>query len=294
MRIGYPCQNLTLPVSSSKTFRLASYSDERFHETVTTNLTGLLEILKWNKENNIYFFRISSDLIPFASHPICTISWPEIYKETFMEIGRYIRQTNMRVSLHPDQFTLLNSPSEQIFENSVRELLYHVQILDNMELDSTHKIQIHVGGVYGDKEASSKRFIDRYKTLPEEITRRLVIENDERMYSVKDCVANSKQTGIPVLFDTLHHEINNNQEKFHEALTLVKQTWNEKRDGIPMIDYSSQDPNKRIGAHNPTIDLMHFQSIINIIPDQDIDIMLEIKDKEKSCLKALKLVQELN
>ena len=87
--------------------------------------------------------------------------------------------------MHPDQFVLINSPSEEIFEKSIRDLIYHEEVLSLLGLDSTHKIQIHVGGMYGDKTTAIERFVKRFEALPERIKKRLVIENDDRLFFSK-------------------------------------------------------------------------------------------------------------
>lgn len=285
MKIGYPCVNLSLECRSSKTFRLASYSDERLRDTVTSNLVCLSEILRWNVMHNLMFFRISSQLIPFASHPICTFPWRDYFKNEFKHIGSYIREHSIRISMHPDQFVLINSPTEKIFENSMRELIYHCEVLDVLGLDETHKVQIHVGGVYGDKKMSKKRFIERYHILPDLIKKRLAIENDDRLYSVKDCLEIHKETGIPIIYDNFHHFMLNNGETQREALMSVIQTW-KKHDGIPLMDYSSQQNTARNGKHADTIDIKDFKTFLAQMNGMDVDIMLEIKDKEKSALAA--------
>src|ERR1044072_279444 len=150
MRIGYPCINLTIKNQNPSTFRLKSYSEKRFIETVRNNLVHLLSILNFNKRNHIHFFRISSDVIPFASHPICDVNWSQVFKAELEEIGDFINKNNVRVSMHPDQFIILNSKSQDIVKNSIRELQYHCKLLDKMNLSSSAKIQIHIGGVYGD------------------------------------------------------------------------------------------------------------------------------------------------
>lgn len=286
MKIGYACINSSLTCRSSKTFRLASFTPERFHETVTNNLHCLLEILQWNLENKIYYFRISSDLIPFASHPVCTIAWEKEYKKQFQEIGMFIKKNAMRVTMHPDQFVLLQALRVEVVQNSLAELLYHAKVLELMELDESHKIQIHVGGAYGDKETSSNRFVARNNLLPEQIQKRLIIENDERLYNLSDCLKIHKATNIPIIFDTLHHEINNNGESVQEAFRLFTKTW-EKKDGLPMVDYSAQDPDKRTGAHIFSIKDEDFREFLAQTKQFDFDIMLEIKDKEQSALRAL-------
>ena len=291
MRIGYPCINTTIGCKSNRTFRLKSYSEERLIETVENNLNCLLQILRFNLKHNILFFRITSDLVPFASHPICQFNWQEYFKKTFKAIGDYIKSHDMRISMHPDQFTIINSVDNKVFENSLRELTYHAQVLDLMKLDTSAKIQIHVGGVYGDKEKSMKRFIERFEKLDEIIKRRLVIENDERRYRLEDCLQINAETGIPVLFDIFHHEVNNSGETIREAFDTFTKTW-KKKDGIPMVDYSSQQIGELKGKHADSIDLEHFKKLLEETSPLDFDIMLEIKDKEKSALKAIKVASQ--
>ncbi|UCF87345.1 MAG: UV DNA damage repair endonuclease UvsE [Nitrospiraceae bacterium] len=291
MKIGYPCINLGLDCRSSRTFRLASYSDKRMRETVASNLSCLQRILEYNLRNSMMFFRITSDLIPFASHDVCTLNWQKVFKKTFHQTGEFIRNHEFRISMHPDQFVLLNSLEERIFQNSVRELSYHAGVLDLLGLDQSAKIQIHIGGVYGDKGKSIERFIRRYGTLPAKIRDRLVIENDERLYSVSDCMDIHRQTGIPVLFDAFHYSCNNTGEVLRDAVHDAALTWSE-RDGIPMVDYSSQQKGKRPGTHAQSIDIRNFRRFLKETAGLDFDIMLEIKDKERSVLKALKAISE--
>lgn len=302
MRIGYPCINLTIRNQYPSTFRLKSYSEKRFTETVKNNLNHLLSILNFNKRNNIHFFRISSDIIPFASHPICDIDWSETFRVELKKIGDFISKNNIRVSMHPDQFVILNSKSEDIIQNSIRELQYHCKLLNSMRLPNSVKIQIHVGGVYGDKNKAKRDFSNNFnKLLEKNLQRRLVIENDDRSYSLQDCLDINSETGVPIVFDTFHHECLNNGETFQQALSSFAKSWNYSSDGYPIIDYSSQSMGERKGKHAKTLDKSHFVGIYNefknaIIKDQtdlDLDIMLEIKDKEKSALLALKMIKTL-
>jgi UV DNA damage endonuclease len=256
-----------------------------------------LSVLNFNKKNNIYFFRISSDIIPFASHPVCDINWSDTFKEKLKEIGDYIIKNNIRVSMHPDQFVILNSKSEDIVKNSIRELQYHCKLLDSMRLPTSAKIQIHGGGVYGDKEKAKKVFSNNFnKLLEESLKNRLVIENDDRSYSLQDCLDINSETGIPIVFDTFHHECLNNGETFQQSLSSFIESWKYTTDGNPILDYSSQSIGERKGKHAKTLNKNHFiymyDEFINTIKEKqvDLDIMLEIKDKEKSALLALKMV----
>ena len=192
----------------------------------------------------------------------------------------------MRISMHPDQFVLLNALDREIVESSIRELEYHCRVLDLMGLSAAAKVQIHVGGVYGDKPASIARFVERYRKLPVAVRRRLVIENDDRCYTVADCLEVRRRTGVPVLFDVFHHKVNCSGESVHAALAACAKTWR-KRDGILMVDYSSQEPGERKGRHAEHIDLADFRRFLKAARGIDCDVMLEIKDKEQSALAAI-------
>jgi len=291
MRIGYPCINRGIGCSGNRTFRLASWSRERFLETVQGNLDCLSRILAWNRDHGILFFRVTSDLVPFASHPVCTEPWQEYFSPVFASVGEFIRESGIRISMHPDQFIVLNSPDPGIVSRSIAELEYHADVLDCMGLDSRAKIQLHVGGTYGDPGAGMDRFIAAWQVLDPRVQRRLVIENDDRRFGVADCLYIHEQTGIPVLFDVFHHACYNLGEEAREMLRKAGDTWRE-RDGIPMVDYSSQHPEKRAGGHADHIDTRNFKEFLALSDPLDMDIMLEIKDKEKSALEAVSLARK--
>ena len=291
MRIGYPCINRGIGCSTNSTFRLASYTDERLVEKVGNNLACLLKTLQYNVKHGLFFFRISSDVVPFASHPVCTYDWPGHFRGQFRRIGALIRQHNIRISMHPDQFVIINALKDNVVEASIRELEYHCTLLDEMELDGTAKIQIHLGGVYGDKVSAIDRFIERYNSLGMSLKSRLVIENDDKSYSLEDCLSVYQKIGIPILFDVFHHQCLHNGETFRQGLELSASTW-EKSDGIPMVDYSSQQRGQRVGSHARTLNATLFKKFLHETRGLDFDLMLEIKDKETSALKALKILKE--
>ena len=291
MKIGYPCINRSIGCSSNKKFRLANFTEEKFNETVRNNLSCLDKIVDYNVENNMLFLRISSETIPFASHEVCTLDWKKIFKNELKNIGIKLKDNKFRVSMHPGQFTLLNSPNEKIVEKSLAELEYHADFLNAMGLDNTAKIQIHVGGVYGDKDSAIKRFINTFGIASNKIKSRLAIENDDYHYSVKDCLRINKETNIPIILDNLHLECLNDGDSLIEAYNIIKDTWS-KEDGIPMLDYSSQQKDARIGKHTEHLDSNHFKEFIDIMQNQEFDLMFEIKDKERSVLKAQRLMQK--
>lgn len=309
MKIGYPCINNSIPRNTPSTFRLASYSENKLIQTVKNNLIYLDKLLRYNVKNDLLFFRISSDLVPFASHPVCKFPWYMFFQTELEQVGDYIKKHNIRISMHPDQFIVLNSPNAKMVQNSIDELIYHCKILDTMRLDETAKVQIHVGGVYGNKLNAINRFIKTYnyslQLLDSSIKRRLVIENDDHLYSIEDCLCIYQQTGLPIVFDSFHHECYGDSREvlIRDPLKRAILTWKKNKDGLPMVDYSSQDitipsndghPIVRKGRHTATLDPISFKKFLKQTEGLDFDMMLEIKDKEKSALKAFELVRKNN
>jgi len=294
MKIGYPCINRGIGrgigCTANSTFRLASYTEERLVQKVENNLNCLSKILHYNVQHGFYFFRISSDLVPFASHPVCTFDWAGHFRGEFRKVGEFIKNHNIRISMHPDQFVIINGLKDDVVERSVKELEYHSTVLDKMGLDSSAKIQIHLGGVYGDKHSAIDRFIENYSSLNKSLKSRLVIENDDRSYSLEDCLSVHQKIGIPIIFDSFHHQCLNEGETLRQGLELSARTWKES-DGIPMVDYSSQQRGQRPGSHAKTLNIEIFKKFLHETRGLDFDLMLEIKDKETSALKALKILK---
>ena len=288
IRIGYACINTKLD-APNRTCRLKNATPEKILELAAANVEALQPILDWNAAHGIELFRITSDLIPFGSHPINTVPWWRILKSQFARLGDFIARKGLRVSMHPGQFTILNSPRREVVANSVKELEYHTAVLDALGVDSSHKIVIHLGGVYGDKAESLSRFVENCKRLNSRIRARLVIENDERCYTVDDVLGASRAIGVPVVFDVFHHIWNPALEALPVRLIigLAAKTWR-KRDGRVKIHYSNQWPGGPAGAHSKSINVGKFLRFYETIHDLDLDIMLEVKDKEQSVLKLFR------
>ena len=292
MKIGYPCVNEAMDCSAANTFRLASYSEERLVAAVAANLACLRRLLEWNVAQGLLFFRMGSGIVPFGSHEINTFPWQTHFAADFRAIGDYIRGSDLRVSFHPDQFVVLNSPSPDIVRRSIQELVYQGSMLDLMELDGTAKLQIHVGGLYGDREPAIGRFARVFATLPAAVQARVVVENDDRLFSLHDCLVLHRLTGVPILFDNLHHECLSHGEPLAEALRLAAATWRSTADGVPMMDYSSQAPGERRGKHTDDLVDDRFGEFLTHLNGLDFDVMLEIKNKEASALRAVAMLRE--
>ncbi len=285
MRIGYAC--ITLGINEKyRTLRAKSITEDKINEIIVHNLNLLDKVIDYNYTNGILLFRISSDLIPFGSSPLNKIDWKNIYSSKLNEIGQKIKKYQMRVSMHPGQYTVLNSINIEVVINSINELIYHANFLDLMGLDYTHKLILHIGGVYGDKPSAIERFITNYDRLPINVKKRLVIENDDKSFNINDVLEISKIINIPVVYDNLHNELNRydeNDDKYW--IDKVNSTW-KKEDGIQKIHYSEQGINKKNGSHSDTINVMIFKKFVGYI-NQNIDIMLEVKDKDISAINCL-------
>ena len=195
--------------------------------------------------------------------------------------------------MHPGQYTVLNSTNEKIADAAYAELEYHALFLDSLGVDASHKLVLHIGGVYEDKAAASARFIQRFQALPERVRRRLVIENDDRSYNISDVLASSARANIPVVFDNLHHLANPPDRSIpqEEWITACASTWG-KLDGRQKIHYSQQDPCRQPGSHSSTINIDGFMQFYEKLSGSDTDIMLEVKDKNLSAIKCINCTTE--
>jgi UV DNA damage endonuclease len=146
MRIGYPCINRSIGCTPVKTFRLASYSDQQLKETIKANLACIRIILSYNAENGLLIFRITSDIVPFVSHPVGTFPWQEHFAGELGSIREWIRSRQFRISLHPDQFVLLNAPDPGVLQLRIASLSCKGKILDMMVLGRSAKLQIQEYG----------------------------------------------------------------------------------------------------------------------------------------------------
>lgn len=292
MKIGYACTPNTVNYRTTRSFNLKNFDYDKFISTTSDNLSDLKRILQNNIQNRIFLFRISSDIIPFGSHEINNIPWWNIFNGELIDIGNFIKANGIRVSMHPGQYTVINSPSENTVENAIRDLEYHTLFLDSLGVDYSNKLVIHGGGIYGDKASAMERFKANFKRLSSSAQKRLILENDERSYNIEDILSLCHALDVPAVFDNLHHKFNNTgSTDLGNIIKEVFSTWREK-DGAVKLHYSDEDLDKRRGAHSKFVITKNFLSyvdkLINIkAENQDFDIMLEVKDKDLSAIKCI-------
>ena len=288
MSIGYACLTIGVPNTDQKSCRQNHASEEKLAELIAYNLNALENIIDYNIENNILLFRISSDIIPFGSSPVNTLAWWDIFAPQFRRIGEKIRSSGMRVSMHPGQYTVLNSPNEEVVTRAIADLKYHAKVLDSLGVGPACKIVLHIGGIYHEKEQAIHRFIAAYHRLDDAVKRRLVLENDDKSYTIKDVLMIGRLLHAPVIFDNLHHAIHHSGEQEDDLYWIneCKSTWSET-DGNQKVHYSQQDTAKQAGSHAQSIRIDEFMSYYNSVQREDLDIMLEVKDKNLSAVKCI-------
>ena len=238
------------------------------------NLHALERILRWNVEHDIRVFRISSNTIPFGSHPANNVRWWEEFAPRFAELGALM--DGMSISTHPGQYTVLGSGRPEVVEASLAELEYQALLLRSFGLDAAHKMVIHLSG-------TPERFLAAVERLSSDAHARLVVENDER-WSLEDVLA----LGLTTVFDVFHHRLRPSFPELDVRATtlLAGETWTTRQE----VHFSTQDPGKRPGAHSATLDREAFAEFARSVGDLDIDCVLEVKDKERSAMLARKLL----
>lgn len=288
MNIGYACITVGLPYTGLRSCVQKSANEERLRILIRHNLTVLERQVEYNIRHDIGLFRLSSDLIPFASSPVNALAWWREYEEDFARIGGKIAASGMRVSMHPGQYTVLSSPDMNVATRAGEDLLYHARMLDALGTGPECKVVLHVGGVYGDKPAAIERFARCFAGLPDTVRQRLVIENDERCYHIADVLELAARLAIPAVYDNLHNSIHPADESKDDAFWIrqAAATW-KSGDGRQKIHYAQQEPGKRAGAHAQRIRLPEFLSFVQSLDGLTPDIMLEVKDKDLSAVKCL-------
>jgi UV DNA damage endonuclease len=288
MNIGYACLAVGVANTQIKSCILANVTESRIAEITEQNLEAVGRMLDYNGKVGIHLFRMSSDIIPFAGNPVNTMDWATQFAPQLAALGDKARTYGIRLSMHPGQYSVLNSPRREVVEATIRDLEYHATFMDAMGLGSENKIILHVGGGYGNHREAMERFALHAEDLSPQIKNRLVLENDERIFNIEEVLELSEVVRLPVVFDILHHQAIPSApagapERWIEA---ASKTWG-PLDGPPKLHYSQQDKGKKTGAHSVTISLDAFIDFIEMVKPYHPDVMLEVKDKNLSAIKCM-------
>ncbi|WAO92521.1 UV-damage endonuclease [Fusarium falciforme] len=329
-RLGYACLNTYLrnaspPVFSSRTCRIASILDHRHplqhpsepehptknrpdkskpadperglkyvQELGLANARDIVKMIRWNHKYGIKFMRLSSEMFPFASHEEYGYKLAPFAADVLAEAGKVAAELGHRLTTHPGQFTQIGSPRKEVVAAAIRDLEYHDEMLSLLKLpdqmDRDAVMILHMGGTYGDKEATLNRFRENYVKLSDSVKRRLVLENDDVAWSVHDLLPICEELNIPLVLDYHHHNIifdSSMREGTQDIIGLydrIKKTWTRK--GITQkMHYSEQTA----GAVTPRERRKHSARVKTLPPcAHNMDLMIEAKDKEQAVFELMR------
>lgn len=297
VRLGYVALSKALDdITTSRTITYTNYINKNYNtskllEITKNNLDSLYEIIKYNVKNNFHFYRLTSKLVPLATHDKIDFDYITPLLDEYKKIGKLINDNNIRVDTHPDQYAVLNSMDSKIVKNTVEILEYHYKIMDAIGIKDKIII-LHVGSSACGKKASITRFINNFNKLPDHIKKCIAVENDDKVYNIKDVLELCHKINVPMVLDYHHFICNNEKEDINDYLKEIIDTWDGK---LPKMHFSSPKSKlkKEFRSHSDYINKECFIKFINILKkqDKDIDIMLEAKAKDDAvsrlarCLK---------
>lgn len=294
IRLGYACISKTLSnVTTSSTITYTTFQKDKDYKKIDTviksNLNALKEILTYNIKNNIHFFRLSSKLIPLATKSDVIFDYIDPYKDYYNSIAKIIKDNKLRIDFHPDEFCVLNSTKSEVVKNSIAILEYHYNLLKALEIKNKILV-LHIGGNTFGKKNSISRFINNFNTLSKDIQESIAIENDDKIFNIRDCVYISKNINVPVILDYHHHICNHDELDINDYLKDILSSWHNT---TPKMHFSSPKINKKdFRSHNDYINVDAFINFIDLLKpfNHDVDIMIEAKAKDEALFR---LVREL-
>ena len=297
MNLGYACINTVLSenkIFTNRTMRRKTFDAkglEYVSDLALANVKDLETIVKWNNEHKVKLFRLSSQIFPWSDeYELCDLKDNDEICDRMFEIGNIATRAGQRLTMHPGPYNCLASPTQKVVEKTIRELNCHSEQFNMMGFEPSpyNKINIHVGGAYGDKKGTLNAFCHNFKLLRDDTKKRLVIENDDspNEYSVNDLYWGIyKQIGIPITFDYFHHKFNTGDLTEEEALRMAATTW--PKEVTQCCHYSESrrkeqlDESIRPQAHSDLI----YEKIqtYGLKPD----IVIEAKLKEQAIFKRI-------
>lgn len=261
---------------------------QRLSELCLHNSKTLLKAVERVNLSGIKSFRVMTPMFPLFTHPslgyqLNDLQDCEEIKKTLNSVKAFKLQNDIRLSLHPDQFNVLNSPKGKVVDQTIKELEYQNLLAGFIDADV---INIHLGGAYGDKKSASERFIENFNLLSESLKKRLTMENDDRSYTPEDLLQVSEKIGIPIVYDVHHHRCNKDSLSEIKATDLSIKTW-ERVQREPYFHLSSPKSgwnSKNERSHSDYIDIKDFPDYWRELK-VDFTLDIEAKAKEQAVLK---------
>lgn len=295
IKLGYVSLSKALDVTPSSTitytnFQKENYPVDKLIDITKSNLNALKEITLYNIKNNIHFYRLTSKLVPLATHDKVNFDYIEPLLQEYKEISKLINDNKIRIDTHPDQYAVLNSMDKKIVKNTFEILEYHYKILKALNIKNPI-ILLHIGSSACGKKASITRFINNFNKLPDYIKKCIAVENDDKVYNIVDTLELCKKLNIPMVLDYHHYICNNDGEKIENYIEDIISTWKELN---PKFHFSSPKSKlkKEFRSHHDYINSDEFIKFLNILKpyNKTFYIMLEAKGKDDALFR---LVREL-
>ncbi|RAP74432.1 UV DNA damage repair endonuclease UvsE [Paenibacillus montanisoli] len=308
VRFGFVAMSVMLEnASPSRTMTYATFSKlddreaalRRLERIAEDNLRTTLRLMKHCVHHDVFVYRMTSKVIPLATHDALK-GWnpyPPL-EEAMAEIGRYAKEKGMRLSFHPDHFCVFSTPRPEVLAKSKEDLTYHVTMLEHMGLDeSAAKCNIHVGGAYGDKAGSAERFVRQFRELEPRLRNRITLENDDKTFTVRETLGAAEAVHVPMVLDIHHHAVNDGGETdgtlYGDLWPRILRTWTGP-DGQPLalppkLHVSSPKSERDPRGHADLVEvgpLLRFLREIAGSTDR-LDVMIEAKQKDAALLQLM-------
>lgn len=297
VRLGYVAISKSLEgITSSSSMNYTNYlkkddKDQKLYDVILSNLIDLDKIISYNIKNHIHFFRITSALVPLATHQEVNFDYITPFLSYYEAIGAKIKEAKMRTDFHPGEYTILNSTRKEVIENTVEILKYHFSLLKAFQIE-TPLLVLHVGSNAFGKVASLGRFKKQFQLLPTEIQNVIALENDDKVFTVEDLLPVAESLQIPLILDFHHHLCNGTEQPIETYLPRILKTWGNK---TPKMHFSSpkNKTKKEMRSHHDYIDSDAFLSFLEIIRPyfKEVDVMIEAKMKDEALFRLMRVLK---
>ena len=255
---------------------------------IKLNFKNFEKVLKYNYDNKIKFYRINHTMFHLLTHTNVNIDYKEVFKNEFNKLKKTIDKYNIRIDTHPDEFCLLTSEKENVTLNSIEILKFHLEIFKLLGING--KCVLHLGSSKPTKEDALNRFRDNFNKLPIELKSLIILENDDKTYTITDTLTLCEELNIPMVLD-YHHYICNHlkNERIDKLLPRIIKTW-EITNLNPKMHFSCPLNSKQKRSHSTYLNYNSFIKFLKLLKplNTDIDIMLEAKGKDEALFRLVR------
>ena len=279
--------------SHTLTFKeFSKYDNEKGIDLLTKriklNFKNFEKVLKYNYDNKIKFYRMTHTMFPLLTHPNINIDYKEIFKDDFKKLKGIINKFNIRIDTHPDEFCLLTSDKDKVTTNSIEILKFHLELFKLLGING--KCVLHIGSSRPTKEEALNRFRDNFIKLSNELKSLIILENDDKTYTVSDTLTLCEELNIPMVLD-YHHFICNHEknEKINKLLPRIIKTW-DNTNLNPKMHFSTALNSKQKRNHSTYLNYNFFIKFLKLLKplNTDIDIMLEAKGRDEALFRLIR------